>query len=129
MKKFVLGVLAIALGWSLTSCGLLSPTPIEVIVTLTEYKIEISRTEFSPTSLYKFIISNKGNTAHELLLLPLGDPDRTHAFKGVSDLLPGTTIERYFRFERRTMPAGNYEFACHYIGHYENGMVVGVKIQ
>ncbi len=131
MKKILLTMLALGLVASMSACGIFSPTPFEVMVTLTDYKIELSLTEFSPTTLYKFVITNKGNMPHEFLLLPMGNTDRTHILKGVgqNELKPDAKIERFFRFERRLMPAGNYEFACHLFGHYENGMVALIKIQ
>jgi uncharacterized cupredoxin-like copper-binding protein len=128
---FWTGALALGVSFVLTSCGLLGSNPIEVQVILTEYKIESSLTEFSRGVLYQFVITNRGSNPHEWMLLPAGDTDATQAIRKVArdELPPGATVTRLYKFEGRIVPAGDYEFACHVANHYQQGMMLKVRIK
>jgi hypothetical protein len=41
-------------------------------VTLSEYKITSSVTTFSPGTSYHFVVTNKGQVAHEFMIMPMG---------------------------------------------------------
>src|SRR5258707_3870348 len=44
----------------------------EVQVTLSEYKLTSSVTTFSPRTSYHFVVTNKGQVAHEFMIMPIG---------------------------------------------------------
>ncbi len=116
-----------------------SPTgPVEVKVTLTEFKIEASLTSFKVGVPYRFVVTNAGKVPHELMIMP----PVTGEMKGMSmeeldkmalamikeeDLPAGATKTLDFTFT--TLPTGSLEFACHVPGHYEAGMRLPITVQ
>ena len=101
-----------------------SKAPVEVQVTITEYKFDSSLTTFSVGAPYHFVLNNKGTLAHDWMIMPQGETDEGKALIKVedSDLQPSKTLTKDFTF---TQP-GNYEFACHVQGHYEAGMMLKI---
>ena len=99
-------------------------TPVEVQVTITEYKFDSSLTTFSVGTPYHFVLNNKGTLAHDWMIIPQGETNEDKALVKAedSDLQPAKTLTKDFTF---TQP-GNYEFACHVQGHYEAGMVLKI---
>jgi uncharacterized cupredoxin-like copper-binding protein len=101
--------------------------PVEVQITLTEFKIESSVTDFTVGTPYHFIITNKGTLAHDWMIMPRGGQDEAAALVKVedTDLQPNQMATRDFTF---TQP-GDLEFACHVQGHYEAGMHTPITVK
>lgn len=101
----------------------------EVQVTLSEYKITSSVTTFSPGTSYRFVVTNKGQVAHEFMIMPMGmnvggmSMDEMHkiALHMIDNVAPGETKTFDYTFAA-SMMGQDFEFACHLPGHYEAGM-------
>lgn len=100
---------------------------VDVQITLTEFKIESSVTDFTVGTPYHFIITNKGTLAHDWMIMPSGEQDEAKALVKVedTDLQPNKTVTRDFTFTQ----AGDLEFACHVKGHYEAGMHTPITVK
>jgi uncharacterized cupredoxin-like copper-binding protein len=140
VARFIpLMVLAVAL---LAACGgggnaASGGSPVQVQVTLTDFKIDSSLTTFSVGVPYHFVVTNKGAVAHEFVIMP---PEQgaqgsetqlpSTALAGIlgKDLTPGTTKTLDYTFTQAA-PAGKLEFACHLPGHYEAGMHTPIVVQ
>ncbi len=113
-----------------------SNKPVDVQVTLTDFKIESLLTTFSTGVPYHFIVANKGAAPHEFRIMPpTADPVSPEqvsqmALAGISgqDLQPGATKTLDFTFTQPA-PAGKLEFACHLPGHYDAGMHTPIVVQ
>lgn len=137
------------IGWSIaillvallaTACtGAATPTstgPVEVQVTLSEFKIESSVTKFSVGVPYRFVVTNKGAIVHELMITPTGmgqmSMEDMHQKALVeieeADLPPGATKTLDFSFTEPA-PAGTLEFSCYVPGHYEAGMKLPIMVK
>ncbi len=121
----------------LTACGGGgAKSPVTVQVTLTEFKIDSSLTTFSTGVPYHFVVTNKGTTIHEFMIMPPMEgavaPDQVQkaALAGITqDKLPaGATATVDYTFTQPA-PAGKLELACHTPGHYEAGMHVPIIVQ
>lgn len=121
----------------LTACGgSTAPAgPQQVQVTLSEYKITSSVTTFSPGTSYHFVVTNKGQTPHEFMLMPMRmyregmSMDEMHkiALHMIDNVVPGETRTFDYTFAA-SMMGQNVEFACHLPGHYEAGMHLPVMV-
>ena len=124
---FVASLLAVA-------CAPAKPSgPVEVKVTLTEFKIESSLTEFQVGVPYHFVVTNNGVVAHEVMIAPvmatgmmiMDELDAISLAKiGEDELLAGVTATMDVTF---TEPA-ELELSCHVPGHYEAGMKLPITI-
>ncbi len=129
---------ATALGLLLTACGNTTPTTedsdaTDVTVTLTEFGIEMSRTQFDANVDYTFTVTNEGQAPHELMFLPpmsgegtnMEEMDEMAVFVIEGEDLPtGATVTR-----TTSLPAGStLEAACHLPGHYEAGMKQAITV-
>ncbi len=136
--KKVLIVLAIA-GVVLTGCGKSQAT--EVKITLKEFGIESSMTDFQTGVPYHFVVTNEGAVEHEVMLMPpvatdsmgtamnMQELDKTAlAMIDASDLPSGATASFDYTFTK-SATAGSLEFACHTPGHYEMGMKLPINVQ
>jgi uncharacterized cupredoxin-like copper-binding protein len=137
--RFVpLMVLAVAV---LAACGggggAASGSPVQVQVTLTDFKIDSSLTTFSVGVPYHFVVTNKGAVAHEFVIMPPEQGTQgsetqlpSTALAGIlgKDLTPGATKTLDYTFTKAA-PAGSLEFACHLPGHYEAGMHTPIVVQ
>ncbi len=114
------------------------PKPTEVQVTMTEFKIEPSMTNFKAGAPYRFVVTNKGTVNHDFSISPpvmegmagMSSEDmhkNALAMVDAADLPPGAmkTVDVTFT---KPMSAGEMEFACHTPGHYESGMHVPMTI-
>ena len=127
----------IALSILLTACGASGLSTnrdgsINFEVTLTDFGIESSLTEFEAGKTYRFTITNEGAIPHEFVIAePLmegeehgTDMDMMHESLVVEveeDELPaGATVTVDVTFPDHADEA--LEFACHVEGHYEAGM-------
>lgn len=113
--------------------------PIEVQVTMTEFKIEPSMTNFKVGVPYRFVVSNKGTVNHDFSISP---PVMQHGGMSMSsedahkdavlvieasEMPPGATKTADVTFTTPTAQAP-LEFACHTPGHYEAGMLVPITV-
>lgn len=128
-----------SLSIALTACssgGAASKKPVDVEISLTDFKIEPSQTTFQPNVSYHFVVSNKGTLAHEFRIMPpvSGQPTpdelqkQTLALISATDLTPGSTKTLDYTFTQ-AYPSGLLEFACHTPGHYEAGMHIPITVQ
>lgn len=138
-KVFALLVVA---GLLLTACsGQNNVAPVEVQITLTEFGIQTSLTEFEAGVPYRFVVTNTGTVEHEFMIMPpltedemgmgmdMGEMDQMAlAMIAASDLQPGATVSLEFSFTE-TAPAGTLEFACHTPGHYEANMKLPITVK
>lgn len=91
------------------------PAPVEVAITLSEFKIESSLTTFQAGVSYHFIITNRGVVPHEA---NIANVDAT------GEMPPGATRS----LDETFTDPGQQEFACHITGHYQAGMKLPVTI-
>lgn len=147
MVLLVLGVVTV--GGLLTACGGSTTTdepttnaggsdttsPVEVTVTLTEFAIDMSQTEFEAGVEYRFVVTNQGAVPHELMFLPpveAGAMDMEEmdemavAVFSAEDLEAGATAQQTFIFPEPGEVS--MEGACHLPGHYEAGMKTPITV-
>ena len=130
---FVVGVL-------LTACGGQQKQAIEVQVTVKEFGIESSVTEFQTGIPYHFIVTNSGTVDHEIMIMPPLAEDQTGmgmdmgtmdqmalAMIPAEDLTPGTTKSFDLTFTEAAA-VRTLEFACHTPGHYEANMKLPITV-
>jgi len=125
-RKSVSSVMVfVVLAAALAACGPKGPTVVDV--TLTEYKIEMSKTSV-PAGQVKFNITNEGSIVHELVLEPGGavdDPlEGNNQESEVEDIQPGQTVTLEWTIDT----PGEYQLTCHLPGHFENGMVLPFSV-
>lgn len=134
-QKVVYSIIVVILVASLLSaCGVGpsgSAKPVEVRITLTEYKIESSLTSFQVGVPYHFVVTNKGTLAHEIMLvepmenaahMDMGEMDEMAlAYIDAKDLPADATASFDYTFTKPAA-AGELELSCHTPGHYEKGM-------
>jgi uncharacterized cupredoxin-like copper-binding protein len=139
LKKFLILLIAALL---LTACSTSKPKDTEdVQVTLTEFGIESSLTEFETGTPYHFVVTNAGAIEHEFMVMPpltqnqmgmhmeMTDLDKMAlAMIEAADLQPGDTASFDLTF---TEPANSetLEFACHTPGHYEANMKLPIVVR
>jgi len=119
---------------ALTACGPASAPPpatrnpdaVVVQIKLTEFAIESSVTDFKVGVPYSFSIENAGNAAHEWLIMPRGETDKTNALLvvGRDQLGSGAKATVEYTFTA----AGELEMSCHIGRHYDNGMVIPITV-
>ena len=136
--KKVLVVLVLA-GLVLTACGGSKAT--EVKITLKEFGIESSMTDFQTGISYHFVVTNEGTVEHEIMIMPPVKPDAMGMSMDMgemdkmalvmieaSDLPAGATASFDYSFTE-SAPDGSLEFACHTPGHYEAGMKLPITVK
>lgn len=122
----------------MTSCGggaSTSNQPVDVKITLTEFKVEASTTSFKVGVPYHFVVINNGTVPHEFDIIPSESgqltPEQVQksslAHIGQSDLAAGATGTLDYTFSQE-YPQGTLELACHLPGHYEAGMKVPIVV-
>jgi len=110
--------------------------PVEVQVTLSEFKIESSLTTVSTGVPYHFVVTNQGSVNHSFEIMPpvTGQvaPEQVQkmalAMISGDELPPGATKTLDYTFTQAA-PAGKLEFACHLPAHYEAGMHLSIIVQ
>lgn len=118
-----------------------APTPseggvAEVRVTASEFKFEVSQTEFVAGRRYRFVVTNQGSVNHEFMIVPpvMGGmsmekmDEMALTMIEEDDLLPRTTRTIEVTFPEAA-PEGKLEFACHVEGHYEAGMRLPIIVR
>ena len=129
-------ILMFAAGWLLTGCG---QRATEVQVTLTEFAIQSSVTDFQVGVPYHFVVTNAGQVDHEFMVMPplsedqmgmsMEEMDQMAAVMIEEDeLTPGKTQTVDYTFTEPA-PAGSLEMACHTSDHYENGMKLPITVK
>lgn len=91
--------------------------PTDVVVTLSEYRIETSSYVIKKGDMVRLTIRNEGQAAHELEIEGYD--------LEAEDIQPGETRTLSFRATR----AGMVELVCHLDGHYEQGMRTSLEIR
>ncbi len=134
-KKFLVFVIAAAT-LLLAACGgnqANTDGAVDVRVTLGEFTIKSSVTEFEPGVQYHFIVTNEGVVPHEFMIMPVAldgmemagmsmEEKDALAFMMIEadELPPGATVEADYTFT--SAPEGDIEFVCALPGHFEAGM-------
>ena len=132
-------VVLIIIGLLVTACSGQQTT--EVKITLTEFGLESSVTDFKAGIPYHFVVTNKGSVNHEIMILPPLTEDQMGmamdmatmdqmalAMISEDQLTPGATKSFDYTFAE-TASAGSLEFACHTPGHYEAGMKLPISVK
>jgi uncharacterized cupredoxin-like copper-binding protein len=128
-------VTALVLGACSSPSGSSSNQPVDVKVSLTEFKVESSITTFTVGVPYHFVITNNGTVAHELVIAPPSQagsngtlPTPTiMAMVDKTQLQPGQTATLDYTFTQAAA-AGTLELACYLPGHYEAGMHIPITV-
>jgi len=136
-KIVVVLVVAVLL---LTACGAQSDSD-EVMITLTDFGIESSRTSFEVGVPYHFTVTNNGAINHEIMIMPPLTEDQMSmnmsmeqmdkmalAMIEEDELTPGATKTLDYTFTEPA-PAGTLEFSCHVEGHYVAGMKLPITVK
>jgi uncharacterized cupredoxin-like copper-binding protein len=123
----------------LTACGGQQKTT-EVTITVKEFGIESSITEFQVGVPYHFVVTNAGTVNHEIMIMPpltanqmsmgidMGTTDQMAlAMISADDLTPGATKSFDLSFSK-SATTGTLEFACHTPGHYEANMKLPITV-
>ena len=107
-----------------------------VQVTETDFHIDATLTNFAPGIPYHFVVTNKGQTAHEFMIMPrseggmsgmsMGNMDKM-ALASIDNLNPGETKTLDYTFPSSNA-SSHPELACYLPGHYEAGMKQGVAV-
>ena len=135
-------VVLIIVGLLLAACGEQGAGKAqEVKITLTEFGIQSSVTNFKVDVPYHFVVTNAGSVEHEIMVMPpleedsmgmamdMGELDETALVMiEASELTPGKTASFDYTFTE-TASAGSLELACHTPGHYEAGMNLPIKVE
>lgn len=132
-------VVLIAAGMLLTACG--GQRASEVKITLTEFGIESSVTDFKVGVPYHFVVTNEGQVEHEIMIMPPLMEDQMGMAMDMEELdkmalamieaneLPaGATASFDYTFSGPAS-AGTLEFACHTPNHYEQGMKLPITVR
>lgn len=134
-----LGLIAAAIVMALVGCAAPSATetapPEQVEITLTDFGVEASTTEFQVGQPYEFLITNEGTRNHEFRLIPLagghGHSDEEHdsalLVVAESDLEAGETVTVEYTFTEDALHS-EIEISCHIEGHYEAGMRLSISV-
>jgi len=136
---FRLLVIIMLLGLAACSSGnsnLDTNKPITVNITASDYSFESSLTTFKVGQPYHFVVTNKGQIAHEIMIVqPIapGEMDMEEmdelalAHIEEDDLQSGDTATMDYTFTEAA-PNGTLEFSCYLPGHYEAGMKLPIIV-
>lgn len=139
MRK-LMGIALIAVIILLVGCSGGSSDPIDVEITVNEFNIVASQTDFKVGQTYNFIVTNEGALEHEFMIIePMGmdsddameEDDHDDAALLViteDELQAGATVTKSYTFEEHDADH-ELEFACHIAGHYEGGMHVPITVE
>ncbi|HLC04143.1 MAG TPA: hypothetical protein VJK02_13985 [Anaerolineales bacterium] len=120
----------------LPACSPQPAGPTEVQVTLTEFAIESSLTTFQAGVPYRFVVTNAGAVAHELMITPKSmggmSMEDMHELALMEieeeDLPSGATVTMEFTFPEDAV-GSDLEFSCYVPGHYEAGMFLAINVE
>jgi len=124
----------------LSACGAQSEAPETVLISLTEFGIQSDSASFEAGQAYRFVIINNGALNHEFTIMPPGESggmgmeghdmgNMSGAFLHVAEdqLSPGAVVTIDYVFSQPAS-VGDLEFACHFAGHYEAGMLLPITV-
>jgi uncharacterized cupredoxin-like copper-binding protein len=133
-STLLLAVLAVLLA----ACASPTPSgPVEVQVTLTDFAVQSSMTEFKVGVPYHFVVTNKGAVNHEIMIMPPVDPSSGMTMAQMDEMalgmieeddMPAGATETMDVTFTKPAAAGELEFACHVPGHYEAGMRLPITV-
>ena len=140
VTRFVFRLLPAILLLFASACAAKPSTPsgpVTVDITANEFSFQSSLTTFKVNTPYRFVVTNNGKVAHELMIvqpiqsgmMSMEEMDKMAlAHITEEDLQAGATASIDYTF---TSPAqaGAIEFACHVPGHYEAGMKLPIEIK
>jgi uncharacterized cupredoxin-like copper-binding protein len=127
--RVIPGLFVLLLTVLLAACGGTTGSPNQVNVSLSEFKIQSSQTNFTPDTTYHFVVTNNGHTNHEFMVMqpmsadmPMGQMHSMALYHiDASQLPPGASKSFDYTFPASAAKQP-LEFACHLPGHYEAGM-------
>lgn len=100
----------------------------DINVDLAEFTITADQTTFKVGETYTLQITNSGKFTHELVVEKAGDNDVPLEVNGTEveaeNIASGATATLTVTFTE----AGNYQFGCHIMGHYANGMALTIHV-
>ena len=108
---------------------------VKVKVTLDEYKITSSVTNFKVGTTYYFVVTNIGDTLHEFFIMPDKPNGSNYLVNGEyegsavqgQEIEPGKTLMVNYVFKPSNTT--HYEIACLMRGHYAAGMSRPIIVQ
>lgn len=125
MKRKTIPFTLIALAALLMGCA---KKPVDVSVTLTEFKVDASTHSVPANTLIHFNVTNSGTVVHEFVLEPASAQDEPMANgdleSEMEDIQPGETRTMDWTI---TEP-GDYHLACYTPGHFEAGMITTITV-
>jgi len=146
MSRKLLFVIPALLGIFLLSACRSAPTgeqvnpdgSVNVTITLTDFAIESSITEFKPGVLYRFSVTNEGPSAHEFMIMPIPEhmgmgmamedyDEMALMMIPIEQLPPGATVQTDYAFA--SVPEGEVQMVCMTPGHYEAGMFIPITVK
>ena len=136
-RRFTTGLILMGLLLAmLSACGPQPPQKVEI--TLSDFKIESSITQFKVGQSYEFVITNQGAINHEFMIMPPLAMDQMNMTMEMMD------AQALHMVEQENLPAGasttfeftfpkesageSLEFSCHVPGHYEQGMKLPITV-
>lgn len=107
----------------------------QVDIALSDFKITASQMNFVVGRPYRFVITNTSKTPHELAIVPagMGHMMDAEAMKASlvhvdMDQLPTGTPKTVVYTFSNPAAAGQLEFGCHIVGHYDAGMHTPITV-
>jgi len=101
----------------------------DVDATVTEFSIAVNRTTFAVGETYTFTVTNGGEMPHEFDVEPAGAAraplDVEGAPAAIPEVAPGASETLTVTFSE----PGNYQLACHFGQHFQNGMALNVVVE
>jgi uncharacterized cupredoxin-like copper-binding protein len=134
MRKLALliSMLGIMLLGNLQTAAAATAQPEKVNVTLSDFKVATSATRLPAGQPIQLVITNHGSVAHEVVLEKAGAVDEAVEIEDQESGEEEAEVENIAPGETRTVvwtvaEAGDYQFACHILGHFAAGMVIPVS--
>ena len=113
---------------------------VNIKVTLKDFSIESSVTEFKPGVQYHFTVTNEGKVSHEFMIMPISEHMGMSGMSSMEEwdkmalmMIPveqlpvGATATADYTFT--SVPEGNIELVCMTSGHFEAGMRMPITIK
>ncbi len=138
-----LGTLLLSACGAAQKAGSVNPDgSVNVTITLNDFTIESSVTQFKTGVPYHFTITNEGQVGHEFMILPASGQTGMSGMAGmpmedldklalmmvpIEQLPAGATVKADYIFTG--VPNGKIEMACYTKGHYEAGMHIPITVQ
>jgi predicted lipoprotein with Yx(FWY)xxD motif/uncharacterized cupredoxin-like copper-binding protein len=100
----------------------------EVTVSLTEFTIAASQTEFKVGETYTFVVQNIGQFPHEMVIEPAGAHDAPFEADGKESVIEPIDAGTDGTISWTFTEPGTYQLACHVRSHYPMGMAVTIHV-